>query len=124
MLTKIIIMKKVVAVTFVLFFALMLGTTENLSAQRYDEAQYEYSDSANGIIYQMYLRFKGYQVQVWMKTHTAKEWTEYAVTSSNNETISVKNGASTYHLRLDPANEDVVVLFSGDYKNSWKYLKK
>jgi hypothetical protein len=117
-------MKRVISLTFVLFFAMMLGTTEDLSAQRYDEAQYEYSDSANGVIYQMYLRFKGYQVEVWMKTHTATEWTAYTVTESSNQTITVKNGSSIYHLELDPANEDVVILYSGNYQNSWRYLKK
>ena len=116
-------MKKIIAI--LLFASLAIGfSSTDLHAQRYDEAQYDYADSNTGTVYQLYLRFKGYQVSVWMKAFSAKEWTTYQVLETNDNVITVKNKNLTYHLKLDPNNEDVVVVYSSDYKHSWKYLKK
>lgn len=117
-------MKKLVFILAITAFLSAFSST-HAEAQRYDEAQYEYSDSNAGVIYQMYVKFSGYQVQVWMKTHTQKNWLEYKIleTTDENITIQYKNNEKL-HMQLDPNNEDVIVLYNSDYSKSWRYLKK
>lgn len=104
------------------FFAL-LGTEEG-QAQRNDEMEYNYADVNSGVIYQLYFRFKGYQVQVWMKNNKQTKWSECTVTNTNNDVISFKFGATQYHAKLDPNNTDAVVLYNGNYSQQWKYYLK
>ncbi|MBN2664830.1 MAG: hypothetical protein JXR68_14365 [Bacteroidales bacterium] len=117
-------MKKII---FVLIFAItgsLFGLSDAFS-QRYDEAEYDYSDVNSGIIYQLYLKFSGYQVTVWMKNNQQSDWTTCTVTSSDDETISFTTATGyQYHIELDPYNEDAVILYSSDFTSSWKYYLK
>ena len=116
-------MKKVVTVLVVALFMLTAANTE-LSAQRYEEAQYNYSDTRTGKIYQIYLKFKGYQVQVWMKEFSQANWAEYRVEETNDETITVSYNGVRYYLEIDENNPDVVVMYTADYASSFRYLKQ
>lgn len=93
-------------------------------AQRYDEAEYNYADVNSGVIYQLYLKFSGYQVQVWMKNNKQAEWTPCTVTSTSDEVISFTINNTAYNAKLDPNNTDAIVVYNGDYTKSWKYYKK
>lgn len=104
-------------------FFFILGSEESY-AQRYDETEYHYADANSGVIYQLYFKFSGYQVQVWMKNNQQTNWSACTITSSNNNVISFKLGATQYHAKLDPNNDDAVVLYNGDYSKYWKYYKK
>ncbi len=115
-------MKKTILLLFIAVISFSFTTTVN--AQEKHEAQYEYPDSNTGVIYQLYLRFNGYQVNVWMKDSRQKEWSTCTVTHSNDETISFKLGQTQYHIQLDPNNEAAVVLYSADYASKWTYYKK
>lgn len=75
------------------------------------------------MIYQLYLKFNGFQVQVLMKNNKQTDWTASTVTKSDNVTISFTNSSYQYHIKLDTYNEDAVILYSGDYGASCKYYK-
>ncbi len=112
------------ALILLLSFAAIFFFSQQTFAQRYDEAQYNYADVKTGIIYQLYLKFNGYQVQVWMKNNRATEWSVCTVTGSNDDVITVKLGTTVYNLKLDPYNEDVIVVHNANYTQKWKYLKQ
>lgn len=116
-------MKKLITVFTLAVFAVVLSTND-ANAQRYDEAQYNYADASTGTVYQLYLKFSGYQVRVWMKSHSQTQWTEYNVVETNDKTITVSSGTYKYHLEIDENNPDVVVMYTADYSKSYRYLKQ
>lgn len=117
-------MNKLFVTFFLICIVSVMGNTTETYAQRYDEAQYDYADSNTGVIYNLYMKFNGYQVQVWMKNNQQKDWSPCTVTSSNDDVISFKLGATQYHAKLDPNNTDAVVVYNGAYSQKWKYYKK
>lgn len=116
-------MKKYLII-FLLAFGALTVLSQEAQAQRYDEAQYNYADVSSGIIYQLYIKFNGYQVQVWMKNNRSKDWSACSITKTTDDVISFKLGTTQYHMKLDPRNEDVVVLYNANYSKSWRYLKQ
>jgi len=111
------------AFLFVITGSLLVSTNTAQAQDSYD-VEYLYSDVNTGVIYQLYLRFSGYQVQVWMKNNSQSDWTEADVTYSSDEAISYTLSGTKYHIELDPYNEDAVILYNSDYSSSWKYYLK
>ena len=117
-------MKKII---FVSIFAIILSSIgySHAFAQRYDEVEYAYADVNSGIIYQLYLKFSGYQVEVWMKNSTQSDWSTFKVTSSDDKSIGVKSSSGNqYYIEMDPYNQDAIILYNADYSSSWKYYLK
>lgn len=116
-------MKKVVA-TLLLFTAISFLAGTEVMAQENSRTEYHYADSKSGIIYQLFIEFKGYQVSIWVKNNKQAKWSACKVVNTNNEVLTYSLNGTTYHAKLDPNNSDAVVVYSGDYKTKWKYYKK
>lgn len=115
-------MKKIVTILMIAVFSLAIGNKE-AKAQNEHNGQYNYTDVKTGSIYNLYIKFSGYQVQVWIKNNTSKKWLACTVTKTSDEIISYKYGKTKYNAKLDPNNKSAIVVWNADYTQKWVYYK-
>lgn len=108
-------------------FLSLFAVSNSAQAQTAEEHYYYYTDVNTGVTYTLYMKFMGYQTEVWTtSTNIGNKWYKGTVTYSSSQAISFTDGYSSkkYHIEMDPRNLSAVKLFSEDRKNSWRYWEK